>query len=65
MLVLRSAILGTIMISYELLYEKINQSKTIRDIERLDVVTDALAAQALGRSQILAEQFGLILEEID
>lgn len=33
-------------------------AETFDDIERLDRVVDALAAQALGRSEILLEQFG-------
>jgi len=45
------------MIASEILKDKIDQAKTIHDIERLDRVTDALVAQALGRSQILLEQY--------
>lgn len=43
----------------EILRDKIETAETVSDIERLDLVADALAAQALGRSQILMEQFDL------
>jgi len=43
----------------EILKDKIDQAKTVRDIERLDRIADALAAQALGRTEILIEQLNL------
>ena len=47
------------MIQLETAREKTNEAKTPQDIERLDRVADALAFQALGCSQMYAEQFKL------
>ncbi|MFZ1301079.1 MAG: hypothetical protein WAQ27_00655 [Candidatus Microsaccharimonas sp.] len=47
------------MTKFDILHEAIPYAETESHIERLDEIVDALAAQALGRSQILAEQYGL------
>ena len=52
-----------IMNDIEKLKVIIPRAETFDDIEKLDLIADALAAQALGGSQILAEQFNLKTEK--